>query len=640
MSETPTTAAAGWRGSTLWTARHAGSLQDFLRTESGSASVLVAAIVAALVWANVDYGSYTDVWNTQFAIRLGDSQTSHDLRSWINDGLMTFFFLVVGLEARREIDLGDLRERRRFLLPLVAGLLAMAVPVGLYLLINHGGAGAHGWGVAMSTDTALALGVLAISGRYVPDRMRVFLVTVFVVDDLAALLVIALFYSTDISVSALLMALVLVVLLVVVQLLRVPQRWVYLAIGVLMWAALADSGVDPVVTGLIIGLSASAYAPSRDDLERATGLFREFREQPTAELARTARFGVAEALSPNERLQVVYHPATSYVIVPLFALANAGIVLDVDFLADAYTSPITLGMLAAYLIGKPVGLVGGTALVSRLTRGRVRPSIGPVALLGAGVIAGVGFTVPLLIADRAFSGQRLAEAKLGAITCTAVAALLAWGLFRAASRLPREKRARALIGDAETIVDLVPDVDPRHDHTRGPSDASVTVVEYGDFECPYCGRAESAVRELLSDTDLQYVWRHLPLSEVHPNAQLAAEASEAAAAQGAFWEMHDRLLDHQDQLRAPDLVAHAGELGLDRERFRDDLRSHAYASKVAKHVDSADRSRVSGTPTFFINGQRHYGAYDIDTLKSAVKAARARALVRAQRDEAGGRLSR
>jgi Na+/H+ antiporter NhaA len=638
MTERPAP-VAGWRESTSWTARGAGPLQEFLRTETGSAAALVAAIVAALVWANIDIASYNDIWTTTLSIRLGDSQTSHDLRTWINDGLMTFFFLVVGLEARREIDLGDLRERRRFLLPLVAGLLAMIVPVGLYLAVTHGSSGAHGWGVAMSTDTALALGVLAISGRYVPQRVRVFLVTVFVVDDLAALLVIALFYSNDIALTPLLFAVFLVVVLVVAQFVPLRQRSVYLALGVLIWVALTDSGVDPVVTGLAIGLAASAYTPSRDALERATGLFREFREQPTAELARTAAVGAREALSPNERLQLLLHPWTSYVIVPLFALANAGIVLDGDFLSTAYTSPVTLGMLAGYLIGKPVGVVVGTAIVTRMTRGRVRAPVGSVAVLGSGLIAGVGFTVPLLIADRAFEGDHLAEAKLGALTGTAVAAALTWAVFRAASRLSPQRRARVLLGDAETLVDLLPDVAPKHDRVRGPLDASVTVVEYGDFECPYCGRAEAAVRELLADTDLRYVWRHLPLTEVHPNAQLAAEASEAAAAQGAFWEMHDLLLVRQDRLRRADLVAYAGELGLDQDRFRDELRRHVYAPKIAKHVDSADRSGVSGTPTFFINGQRHYGAYDVDTLKAAVKAARARVLA-ASTSRAGGRLSR
>ena len=192
--------------------------------------------------------------------------------------------------------------------------------------------------------------------------------------------------------------------------------------------------------------------------------------------------------------------------------------------------------------------------------------------------------------------------------------------------LPKRLKIRALLGAAEPLTDLYVDVDPERDHIRGPLDAPVTVVEYGDFECPYCGQAEPVVRELLRDFgDVRYVWRHLPLNDVHPNTQLAAEAAEAAANQGAFWEMHDLLLDHQDALAPKDLVRYAEELGLDVERFSNDLREHVGAGRVAEDVDSADLSGVSGTPTFFINGRRHYGAYDISTLSAAVRAAGARA---------------
>jgi protein-disulfide isomerase len=201
-------------------------------------------------------------------------------------------------------------------------------------------------------------------------------------------------------------------------------------------------------------------------------------------------------------------------------------------------------------------------------------------------------------------------------------------VFRATALLPHRLRIRALLGIAEQLTDLYIDVDPERDHVRGPAKAPVTVVEYGDFQCPYCGQAEPVVRELLRDfADVQYVWRHLPLNDVHPQAQLAAEAAEAAADQGAFWEMHDLLLDHQDALRPSDLIDYAGQLGLDAERFTNELREHAGAARVAEDVDSADLSGVSGTPTFFINGRRHYGAYDIGTLTAAVRAAGARAVL-------------
>src|SRR5262249_5925623 len=218
----------------------------------------------------------------------------------------------------------------------------------------------------------------------------------------------------------------------------------------------------------------------------------------------------------------------------------------------------------------------------------------------------------------------------GVLSAGLGASVAPWLVSRAAARLPPRLRIRALLGTAEVIVDLAAPVDEDRDHIRGPEDAPVTVVEYGDFECPYCGQAEPVVRELLRDFgDVRYVWRHLPLNDVHPRAQLAAEASEAAAQQGAFWEFHDLLLDHQDALRPDDLIGYAEQLRLDTERFADDLGQQVGAPRVAEDVDSADLSGVSGTPTFFINSRRHYGAYDIDTLSKAVRTARARAAIRA-----------
>jgi protein-disulfide isomerase len=245
-------------------------------------------------------------------------------------------------------------------------------------------------------------------------------------------------------------------------------------------------------------------------------------------------------------------------------------------------------------------------------------------------VAGIGFTVSLLIASLALQGTALAEAKLGILSAALGASGLTWIIFRLVNKLPTRTRLRALLGTAEVITDLAVPVDVGRDHIRGPEEALVTVVEYGDFECPYCGLAEPAVRELLRDFgDVQYVWRHLPLNDVHPNAQLAAEAAEAAGRQGAFWEMHDLLLDHQDALRPRDLIGYAGSLGLDTERFAADLRKHVGAAHVSEDVDSADLSSVSGTPTFFVNGKRHYGAYDIETLSKAVKLAMARAKISA-----------
>jgi Na+/H+ antiporter NhaA len=628
-------ATTAFTGRTAWARNVAAPVRSFLSTETGSAVVLLCAAVAALLWANSPWSSsYESVWTTKLSIHLGDAGISQDLRHWVNNGLMTFFFLVVGLEAKREIDTGELRDRQRIAIPVIAAAGGMAVPIAIYLAFNAGGSGAHGFGAAMSTDTAFALGVLALLARR-GTRLRVFMLTLAVADDLAALVVIATAYSDHVSIVPLAIAAGLYCILFPIR--YAPITWrrpVAFFLGVAFWVALYESGVEPVIAGLAVGLAISAYPPSRADLERFTEQARSFREQPTPELARSAQLSVALAISPNERLQYRFHPWTSYMIVPLFALANAGIHVNSTLLGDAAGSPITLGIVFGYVIGKPLGILGASWLATRSRLGGARLALSwPVLALG-GAVAGVGFTVSLLVSSLAFHGQELDEAKLGVLAAALLASLLSWAVSRGIRRLPTPVRARQLAGTAEEILDLSGDVDPDRDHVRGSNDAPVTLVEYGDYECPYCGRAEVVIRELLDSfgDELRYVWRHLPLNDVHPNAQMAAEAAEAAAAQGAFWDMHDTLLDHQDALRPPDLRRHAEELGLDVERFWDELRRREHAERVAEDVGTADASGVAGTPSFFINGRRHQGAYDIDTLTAAVRAAAWRARLTAQAD--------
>jgi Na+/H+ antiporter NhaA len=612
---------------TAWARNLALPARDFLRTETGSAVVLLAGALAALAWANASPSSYRSFWSTELSLRLGGMAVAQDLRHWLNDGLMGFFFFVVGLEARRELDMGELRERRRVALPVLAAAGGMVVPVLIFLAINAGSPTRSGWGAAMSTDTAFALGVLALVARGFPQRLRVFLLTVVVVDDLVALAVIAVAYTERLSLGALAAAVALFVLLLGARQLGIRHGAVYAAFGIALWLAVYESGIDPIIVGLVMGLLTYAHPAARIDLERATQLFRSFREQPTPELARSARLGLESAISPNERLQQLLHPWTSYAIVPAFALANAGIAIDLDFLSRAARSPVTLGIVAAYVAGKPLGIVGASLVASRPRLAGLRPPVGWGSLAGVGTAAGVGFTVSLLIASLAFGGPRLEEAKLGVLAAAAGATLVSFVVFRVVELLPADLRARQLARTAGAIVDLATPVDEERDHVRGPADAPVTLLEYGDFECPYCGRAEPSVRELVREfgDDLRYVFRHLPLTDVHEHAQLAAEAAEAAGAQGRFWEMHDLLLAHQDELRPPDLLHYARELGLDVERFADDLRRRAHAPRVARDVESADRSGVSGTPTFFVNGQRHQGAYDLASLSGAVRSAQRRA---------------
>jgi Na+/H+ antiporter NhaA len=620
--------AAAYAGRTAWARNMATPVRDFLGTETGGASMLLGATVLALLWANSPWShSYESLWGTQLSIRLGGGEISADLRHWVNEGLMTFFFLVVGLEAKRELDLGELRERRRLTIPVFAALGGMALPVAIYLAFNAGGPGAHDWGAAMSTDTAFALGALALLTPRAATRLRVFLLTLAVVDDLCALVVIALVYTTHVSVVALAVALAFVGVLLVLRYAPVRLRPLSFVAALGLWVAMFESGIDPIISGILIGLATSAYPPSREDLERATALARSFREQPTPELARSAQQGVLAAISPNERLQYRLHPWTSYVVVPLFALANAGVHLTGPLLRDALSSPITLGILCGYVVGKPVGIAGASWIASRpALRGPRSPLSSPLLAAG-GAVAGIGFTVSLLISSLAFSGRRLDEARLGALGSVVLAPLVAWAALRVVRRMPRGMRARQLARTAEDILDLSEEIDPARDHIRGPADARVTLLEYGDFECSYCGKAEDAIRELLASfgDDVRYVWRHLPLNDVHPHAQIAAEAAEAASAQGSFWEMHDILLGHQGELHLGDLSRYAGQLGLEVDRFVEELRRRAHAGRISEDVASADESGVSGTPTFFVNGHRHYGAYDIETLSETVRGVRMRA---------------
>jgi Na+/H+ antiporter NhaA len=603
-------------------------LQRFLSTESGSAAFLLAGALVALVWANVSKASYDAVWNSVLAIRLGQWSLALDMRTWVNSGLMTFFFFVVGLEARREFDLGDLRERARATLPLAAGLGGMLVPGLIYLAFNAGHPSAHAWGVAISTDTAFALGTLALFGRRVPEQTRAFLLTALVVDDVVALVVIATVYTRSVTMLPLLVAVAAIGVVLILRNRGVGYGLAYFACGLVAWLALLLSGVDPIVVGLVMGLLTYAYNPSGEALDRASELFRRFREQPTAQLARTAGSSVAASVSANDRLQQLYLPWTSYVIVPLFAVANAGIVLNASFLASAVRSPVTLGVVVGYVLGKPVGILSTSWLVARLTRGRLLPPVGWASVAGGGTVAGIGFTVSLLIAGRSLQGEELEQSTFGVLAAAVLATAATWAVFRLTARLPVAQRIRALLGYSEPLVDLAEPVDPERDHIRGPDESPVTLVEYGDFECPYCGRAEPIVRRLLADQgDIRYVWRHLPLEHVHPHAALAAEAAEAAATQGAFWEVHDKMLTHQGHLTWSDLLGYARDLGLDVDQFTAEMREHRYGGRVAEDVQSAELSGVAGTPTFFINGQRHYGAYDIGSLKAAVHTARERALI-------------
>ncbi|HJR86026.1 MAG TPA: Na+/H+ antiporter NhaA [Acidimicrobiia bacterium] len=597
-------------------ARGFGGVRSFVHTENASAIILLVATLLALGWANSPWSaSYHALWETELAIRFGSSELALDLRHWVNDGLMALFFFVAGLEIRREIDMGELRERRRVAGPVLAALGGMALPALIYLAFNFGQPTARGWGIPMGTDTAFALGVLILVGGAAP-RVRTFLLSMVVIDDAVALSIIAVAYTDELAIVPLLIAVGLLVAVLGLRVAGVRHGGVYFLVGAGVWLATLTSGVHATIAGVMMGLLATAYPPSRDELSRAGTVWRLFREEPTPRLARTASRTVALTVSPNERLQHLFHPWTSFLVVPFFALANAGVEISGEALRGAATSPIAIGILVGLVAGKLVGITAATWLGWRLWR--IPLTVTWPALVGLATVAGIGFTVSLLIADISFEGQELAEAKLGILS----ASLLAAGLSALAFRLVKRSSARASIGAlAAPIIDLSDPVDPDVDHVRGSPGAPLVLVEYGDFECPFCLRAEavlSSLAEAFGD-DLAFVFRHLPLDEVHDHARLASEAAEVAGAQGRFWEMHDTLFAHQDALREDDLITYAAQLGLDVDRFASDLQHRRYALRVERDIASADDSGAAGTPTFFINGRRHRGGHDLGSLTEALR---------------------
>ena len=376
------------------------ALRGALRAESGGALLLIAAIALALLWSNAPGGgSYQAFWQAPIALTVGPWTLAADLRTWIDEGLMTLFFLVVGLEAKRERDLGELREGRRLTVPVLAALGGMAASVSIYVAVTAGagGTGSRGWGAALSTDTALALGALTFTaGRY-GKRLQIFMLTLLVVDDFVALLVISVAYPSRIDVAAAIAAAALLAALLTMRTIAGRQfrargnsasaLWALsIVAGLGLWLALFESGIDPVISGLVIGLLTNAYEPE----------------------------GRVEAvISPNQRLISRLHPWTSKLVVPVFALANAGLHIDGQLLARAATSPVTWGIVLAYLIGKPLGIVLASWAAKSSAPHHAALSLGWGELGGTALAAGVGFTVSLLIASRAFGGELLDEAKVG-----------------------------------------------------------------------------------------------------------------------------------------------------------------------------------------------------------------------------------
>ncbi|WP_222850267.1 Na+/H+ antiporter NhaA [Allosaccharopolyspora coralli] len=528
------------------------------------------------------------------------------------------FFFVVGLEVRQEFAHGALRDTSRARLAVIAGVASVALPALVYVLVvgAAGAEGIEGWGAVVGTDTAFMLGALAIVGPRLSGQLRVFLLTLTVVDDFLAVSIIGIFYSEEIRIVPLLVALA---CLLALWLLGRSRQWSaapYVLIVLGLWLATLSSGVHASLAGMIAGLLIPAYPTRRHKVVAARQLFRDFWQSPSASSARAVGRGLSRGVSVNERLHEYLRLPTALLAVPIFALANAGVDLRGGLLVDSLGSPVTWGVVAGLVLGKLLGIGLATLLAVRLGAGRLPEGVGMGSVFGGAALSGIGFTVSLLIIGLAFgtTSDLGRQATLGVFVAMVLACVLGWAIFKVAARRWGEETA-------DLPMTLEPPVDPEVDHIRGPEDAQLTLVEFVDFECPFCAHATGSWEDLHErfGDDLRYVVRHLPH---HPHGPIAARAAEAAANQGMFWPWLDFVFTRQHALERDNLVDYAVELGLDVETFTEDLDSAEVAKRVERDAASAADSGAHATPTFFVEGCRLLGSYDARTLTAMLESSR------------------
>ncbi len=397
-------------------------LTDFLRKEASAGVLLVAAALAAIIWANSPWSdSYVELWGTEAIVGFGDWHLELSLQEWINDLAMVLFFFVAGLEIKREMTHGELRDPKAASLPIIAALGGMVVPAAIFALLNAGGDGSKGWGIPMATDIAIVTGVVVMLGSRAPSWMKLFLLALAIVDDIGAIIVIAIFYSEGVSFGWLATAIGSVVVAWLIRS-RVPFVGAYLLLGAICWLALHNANVHPTLAGVAFGMIAPVTPRRQTELVDADDLARE----PTVENARRVSIQAKETVSVVEWLEYKLHPTAAFVVVPIFALANAGVRIPTDQIGDALSSNVTWGVILGLVVGKTIGITGFTLLAVALKVGRLPANVTKRYVLGAGALGGIGFTVSLFVTELSFEGNTSAstDARLGVLLGSLFAALI------------------------------------------------------------------------------------------------------------------------------------------------------------------------------------------------------------------------
>lgn len=416
-------------------------IMQFAAIEAAGGVLMLIATVVALVWVNSPWqDSYNDFWHTHLSFSVGDYHFKLDLAHMVQDGLMAVFFFVVGLEIKREFVTGQLRDPRFAALPAVAALGGMVVPALVFFAFNAGGPGQDGWGIPMATDIAFAMGVLSLLGNRISRQMKVFLLTLAIVDDIGAILVIAIFYTSDLSGNWLLTAAVLLGGILVLRRLHVWYLPVYLVLGVAFWLAVLESGVHATIAGVILGLITPAKPLQSEEEARRWANWLQMQDVVHLDDMRRVGFHIRESQPVSLRIEELLHPIAGYIIIPVFALSAAGVELSGDVLSDAVTSRVTLGVAIGLVVGKTAGISLFSWIAHRLGWVTIPKSLTGLHMVGLAMVAGIGFTVSLFISRLAFDDPAVAdESRIGILVGSLIAAVV--GLAILSRTEPRPKYA-------------------------------------------------------------------------------------------------------------------------------------------------------------------------------------------------------
>ncbi|KQB83474.1 Na+/H+ antiporter NhaA [Corynebacterium lowii] len=567
--------------------------------ETYAAAALVIATAIALLWANLGSG-YEHFWHTEAGFSLGSFDLNLTLHEWVDEFLMAFFFFMVGLDVKRELVIGELRLPGRALLPVFAALGGLIVPAVIFVLLTSGTSASSAWGTVISTDTAFALGLLALIGPRNAPRLRLFLLALAVIDDIGALTVIGVFYTDELNVRALAAAAILLLSIWVIQRAGVWHMFPYVVLSLLTWYAVYSSGVHATLAGVLIALLLPVRVISRKDLESAHEIYHLFSQAPTPGAAQTVRESMVYLIPMNQRLSDVLPLYVNYLIVPLFALANAGVIISGDTLAAAASSTLTWGVVVGLVGGKLLGITAASALVLRFIPSSRLPGLDLPRIAGIGALSGMGFTISLLVTGLALDDEgQQAQARMGVLGASLLAVIVAAVIFRLGDRFRPLSEPKG-----ET---LVRPVDPQYDHFVGNPNAKVSLVHYTAMTHGYRTRMEETLREaydLVDREQISIVYRH---HVENSDELLPALALEAAHRQNKFFEMHAALVNFPGDLGEEEIYEQARKIGLNMEEFEASIMRADDMVRIQDDNLDVEEIESEGESIVYLNGRRVEG---------------------------------